>query len=269
MTDLEGVCGVVDHDDWVMRESRHYDEARALLAQEVNAAVQGFFEAGATDVLVADAHGAGGIDQGLLDPRSRYQRGFVGPWPFGLDDGFDAIAWVGQHAKAGTPYAHIPHTQWFNVLDWRINGLSVGELGQLAFCAALLGVHPIFASGDEALVTEARALVPGIECVAVKKGLTPGSGDELDCGEYRTRNGAAIHLHPQKARELIRSGARTALRRFRHSPDTFAMPDVKPPFRVEVRYRPNGPTPAYTAFSEHPSDLAACMNAPFSRREGE
>lgn len=261
-TDMEGVAGVINHDDWVMPTSRNYEEGRRLLTLEVNAAVEGFYAAGATEVLVADGHGAGGINQEYLDRRTLLQRGFPGPYPFGLDRSFDAMAWIGQHAKAGTPFAHIAHTGWFNVLDYRINDVSVGELGQLAFCGAVLGVRSIFASGDEALTKEASMLLPGIECVSVKRGLTSGSGDEYDTEGYRGRNLAAVHYHPEKARELIRAGAQRALSRFAARRDSFPLVQLEAPFRAEVRYRPNGATPACRATAEHATDLIAMLNSP-------
>ena len=67
MTDMEGVSGVRRMQDWCTPESRYYQNGCRLLTQEVNAAVDGFFSAGATYVQVADGHGAGGIDIGLLD----------------------------------------------------------------------------------------------------------------------------------------------------------------------------------------------------------
>lgn len=262
VTDMEGVCGVINHDDWVTPTSQNYEEGRRLLTLEINAAVEGFCAAGATEILVADGHGAGGINQAYLDKRTLLQRGFPGPYPFGLDRSFDALAWVGQHAKAGTPLAHIAHTGWFNVLDYRVNGVSVGELGQIAYCGAALGVRTIFASGDEALTKEAAALLPGIETVSVKRGLVSGSGDEYDTEGYRNRNLAAVHLHPEKARELIRAGAERALRRLVAKKDSFPLLRMDPPFRRKVWYRPNGSTPAYRAVAEHATDFIAMMNGP-------
>ncbi len=45
MTDMEGVCGVLNHDDWVMRDGRYYAEGRKLLTLEINSAIEGFFQA--------------------------------------------------------------------------------------------------------------------------------------------------------------------------------------------------------------------------------
>jgi len=262
MTDMEGVCGVINHDDWVMQSGRYYEEGKKLLTLEVNAAVEGFFRAGADEIAVLDGHGAGGINQLLLDNRTSYIRSSVGPYPFSLDKSFDAIAWVGQHSKAGTEYAHIAHTGWFNVLDFKINGISVGEFGQMAMLASFLGVRSIFGSGDEAFTLEAKALAAGIETVSVKKGLTPGKGDETGCDGYRNRNLSAIHLHPEKARELIGNGAERALNRFIHDRGSFELIKIRPPFIKEVKYRQDGNTQAYEVYGEHPASLIDLMNAP-------
>ncbi|MEN6315831.1 MAG: M55 family metallopeptidase [Clostridiaceae bacterium] len=262
MTDMEGVCGVLNHDDWVMQTGRYYEEGKKLLTLEVNAAAEGFFRAGADEVMVLDGHGAGGINQLLLDNRTSYIRSSVGPYPFSLDKSYDAIAWVGQHAKAGTEFAHIAHTGWFNVLDFKINDVSVGEFGQMAMMASFLGIRSIFGSGDEAFTHEAKTLVGGIETVSVKKGLTPGKGDETNCDGYRNRNLSAIHIHPEKARELIINGAEMALDRFIHNRSRFELIDVRPPYKKEIRYRQDGNTPAYEAYNEHPVNLIELMNSP-------
>ncbi|MBO9606947.1 MAG: M55 family metallopeptidase [Paenibacillaceae bacterium] len=262
MTDMEGVCGVVNHDIWVTPEGRYYEEGKKLLTLEINAAVEGFYAAGATDILVVDAHGYGGINNLLLDERVKYLRGpLPTPYPYMLDASFDAIAWIGQHAKAGTEYAHMAHTGWFNTIDYRINDISVGEFGQVAMCGAFLGVRSIFGSGDAAFVQEATALVDGFEAVTVKWGIMPGSGDECDTEQYKERNNGAIHLHPEQARRLIRAGAERALRRFRDDRGQFALLPVQPPFRREVHYRRNGEQPARVLRSEHQGNLIDLLNS--------
>ena len=175
MTDMEGVAGVRDAEGWCGPEGRYYDVGRRLLTLEVNAAIEGFLAGGATEFVVADGHGRGAVDIELLHPRAQLERGWPTGWPGpSLATGqFDAVAWVGQHAKAGSEYAHLAHTQGWNYVDLSINGVSIGEFGQLAFCASELGVRSIFASGDKAFAEEAQALVPGIETVWVKRGTTP------------------------------------------------------------------------------------------------
>jgi len=269
MTDMEGVCGVLNHDDWVVPQGRYYEDGKKLLTEEVNAAVEGFYAAGATEILVADGHG-GGINQLLLDKRTSFIRGSPIPYPIGLDESFDAVAWVGQHAKAGSEYAHIAHTGWFNVLDFRINGISVGEFGEMAMVASFLKVRSIFGSGDEAFCSEAKNLAKGIETVAVKRGLNPGRGDECDTGCYKGRNLAAIHIHPKRACELIRTGAEKALRRYAEGRENFPLIGIKPPYQKEIIYRNDKDRdkdkdndkeiPGYKAYAVHPDNFIEMMN---------
>jgi D-amino peptidase len=259
-TDMEGVAGVLDHDNWCQPQSRYYEEGKALLTAEVNACVEGLFAAGASTVQVADGHGAGGINPRLLDPRAELQRGWGRGWPLGLEEGFDFVACVGQHAKAGTEYSHITHTQWFNWIDMTVNGVSVGEFGQFALCASELGIRYVFASGEEAFAREAQALIPGIETVTVKRGIQPGTGEELTTDEYRNFHLAAIHLHPQRACELIRQGAERALRRAQ-SDKSFGLIPMQPPYEMVVtqRARRGGREVARVT---HPSSYAALLNLP-------
>jgi D-amino peptidase len=269
MTDLEGVSGVLDFNGWCEQTSPFFEDARRLLTLEANAAIEGFYSAGATSVLVVDGHGAGGINPELLDRRTLFLRGFPGPFPYGLDRGFDAVAWVGQHAKAGAEYAHIPHTHRFAVKEYSINGAPVGELGCMAMCGAFIGVPSIFASGDEALCREARELIPEIETASVKRGLTPGSGAELDAESYKARNTAALHLHPEKARELVRIGAATALTRLRENRGAFPLIHVEAPFERRVTYRRDGETPGYSAKARHATDLVAALNTAEKRERSK
>ncbi len=259
MTDMEGVCGVQNHDDWVTPQGRYYAEGKELLSLEINAAVAGFYAAGATEVYVVDGHGYGGINQLLLDKRTRYVRGLIDA-ACSLDQSFTALAFVGQHAKAGTEYAHIAHTGWFDVLDCTINDLSVGEFGRFALVAAQLGVPCIFGSGDLAFTKEAADLVKGMVTVAVKEGLTPGSGAEYDCEGYRGRNLAAIHHHPEKAREMIRQGAEKALLKLQKDRTAFTLPRLEPPYQMVTKYRPNKGKPAHTKVKEHPDCLIKLLS---------
>lgn len=246
MTDLEGPAGVLNRNDWVHLGSPYYEKAKMLLTEETNAAIRGFFNAGATEILVSDGHGAGGIQPELLDNRALLLRGYPTGYPCELTAEFDCVAWIGQHAKAGTPYAHIPHTGNHYVIDLSINGISVGELGELAMCAGVLGVKPILATGDKAMCEEARELLPGISTVSVKKGLMPGSGDECTFEEYNSRNIAAIHKSPEAARELIESAAFDALFRFRERPESFSDLKTEAPYEKVVVYRPGEGKPGRT-----------------------
>lgn len=263
MTDMEGVAGVLNHDDWVMRTGQFYEKGVRLLTLEINAAVDGFFAGGATEVLVVDGHGQGGIDPDLLDGRATLMRGVTQPvWPWSLDSSFAGLAHVGQHAKAGTPWSHITHTGWFNVIDLSVNGLSIGEFGQLGLCARELGVPCFFAAGEDAFTREAEAFAPGIVTVGVKRGLLPDGLEHLDTDAYRKAKLGAIHLAPTEARRRIRTGAERAATALRQNPRQFGFAAIEPPYTLVSRMRQNGDNPPHTEVAEHPDSLIALFNTP-------
>ena len=261
MTDLEGVAGVRDFDNWTSPDSRYYEQARELLTREVNAAIQGFMAAGATEFLVADGHGPGAVNDSLILPAAEVARGWQWPKvrPFSMDDGhFDFAAWVGQHPKAGTVFGHLCHTGNCGVRDLSINGKSVGEFGEMALCAGELGVRVIFASGDQAFAQEALDLIPGIETAFVKRGTQPDPGHNLSSDAYRQHNTSAIHLAPEAARERIRAGAQRALERAKT--EDFGLLELSPPFkRVRVN-RATATHPPRANRAEHPTSVIGLMN---------
>lgn len=263
MTDLEGVAGVLNFEDWCVPESRYYDTAKELLTREVNAAVDGFYAAGASQVLVVDGHGVGGINPILLDKRVELMRGLGMGYPYLLDEGYDAAAWVGQHAKAGSEYAHLAHTQSFRYIDLSVNGTSIGEFGQLAMCASELDVPAIFFSGDSAGCLEAQHLTPGIETVSVKRGTTATSGAELDAQMYMSHNYGAIHRHPERACHLIREGVERALHLL-----TSRRPHVDPlpaaPFKRVAIFRAAQGGPQTVSVETHPDSVIDLLNMPFA-----
>ena len=261
MTDMEGVAGVLNFSDWCEPTGRYYDKGMRLLTEEVNAAIQGFFEGGAREIVVVDGHGCGGIDPELMDERASLMRGHCeSVWPWGLDQTFDALAFVGQHAKAGTAWSHITHTQGFQYIDLAINDISIGEYGQLALCAIELKVPTILACGEQALADEAEALTPGVVTVAVKRGLLHDGLAHLDAESYAKAKLSAIHCAPKRARALICEGARKAIGILKDQPSTFTYPEMQPPYVRTVSFRKSGDTPAHEDRAEHPDSIIALMN---------
>jgi D-aminopeptidase len=238
--------------------------AREFLTLEVNAAIEGFAQGGATEFLVADGHGHGAIHPKLLDPRARLARNWGSrPYPFSLEKGMDYAAWIGQHAMARTECAHLAHTGSFGVFECTLNGAPVGEFGQVALCAGQLGVRTIFGSGDLAFTIEAAALVPGIETVAVKRGTIAGRGDECDADAYARRNLAAIHDQPVRARNRIRDGARRAIERAGTEPG-LGVVRLARPFERVTTLRSRAGQPRRVGRATHPDDVIALMNGSLS-----
>lgn len=197
--DMEGLAGVVTAGD-VNPTGPDYAHFRAIMASETNAAIEGAFRAGATSVLVRDSHGSKeNLLPGDLDPRARLLRGLsVGPKNMmeGIDSTFDAVVFVGYHAKAGTPNAILEHTSTGNVVDFSINGVSLPEGGYNALVAGLYGVPVVFIAGDRAVVEQIRGLLGPIDGVEVKEEI----GD------------AALGLSPRHAQDEIRKVVEQAIR---------------------------------------------------------
>lgn len=213
MTDQEGVAGVVNSPDYAAPGARYYERACELTTLEVNAAIEGAIEAGATDFLVADGHGHGSINATLLHPRAKLLTGRPIFYPFGCDDSFDFAFNIGQHAMSNADGAHLAHTGSFIVEDQILNGIPIGELGTNILLGEYFGVPMIFVAGDQACADEAKTHIPNIETAIVKWGVKRGSAAGLSKDEALSFNNAAIHLSPEAARETIREGAKRAVQR--------------------------------------------------------
>lgn len=101
--DMEGITGLVDRDD-VQPGGRDYQRGRTMMAEDVNAALRGAVAAGATDLLVNDAHGPmRNLLPEALHPAARLVRGKPKRMGMleGLTDGHDAAICVRYHARAG------------------------------------------------------------------------------------------------------------------------------------------------------------------------
>ncbi len=213
MTDMEGVAGVISSPDYGSPGSRYYEIGKELTTKEVNAAIEGCLEAGATDIMVVDGHGSGAIDIRLLHPAARLFCGRPMGYPFGCTDEFDVAMNIGQHAKANTDGGHLSHTGSFSVENLTINGVSLGELGKNMLFAAYFGVPTVTVTGDLAVCEEAKALVPEIETAAVKVGLKRGPATGMAAEEARDYNGAATHLSLEAARARVKEAAKRGIER--------------------------------------------------------
>jgi D-amino peptidase len=197
MTDMEGISGV-SCVEYTQPDQPLYAEGRKLLMGDVNAAVAGAFEGGATEVLVNDGHGGNAhfiIEQ--LDRRAVYERPDASDYIPSLDERCSGLFMIGAHAMAGTLGGFLDHTQsstsWLN---YYINDIRCGEIGQCVAYAGHFGVPLLMLSGDRAACAEARQLCPHVETAEVKWA--------------RTRSQATC-LAPAVAQGLIREAAKRAM----------------------------------------------------------
>jgi D-amino peptidase len=149
--DMEGITGVVNAAQLGPGEFE-YERFRKLMTGEVNAAITGAVAAGATAVTVADSHGNMlSLLPEELDPRARLIRSAPRPLGMmeGVEQGFDAVLFVGYHAS-------------------------------IAAVAGHYGAPVVFVSGDDRAVEEVQRLVdPAITGVAVKRAIGYHSADNL------------------------------------------------------------------------------------------
>ncbi|WP_188068265.1 M55 family metallopeptidase [Brevibacillus brevis] len=197
--DMEGISGLSEWED-VIPGRRHYEAGRRLLTQDVNAAIEGALEAGATQIIVNESHGPmNNIILEELHPQADVIRGFFKPLCMmqGIDSSCDAAFFIGYHGKAGTGDAVLNHTlSGLAIHRLILNGKEVGEAGLNAAIAGAFGVPVVLVTGDSQTAKEVEEDIPGVFTVAVKTGITGLSSQAM---------------HPVRARELIRQQAKEAL----------------------------------------------------------
>jgi D-amino peptidase len=198
--DMEGVAGI-SHAKPTQRGDDLYGQSVELMTGEANAAIEGAYAAGATDVTVNDSHGQMyNLTPEKLDPRARLLQGKK---PFSMvegarDGGFDVALFVGYHARAGHPFGTIAHTYTGRITLVELNGRPASEAAANAMYLGALGVPVGMVSGDDALADDLADWLPWAERVVVKRGISWQAADSV---------------HPSQARDLIRDGARRAVAR--------------------------------------------------------
>jgi D-amino peptidase len=197
-TDMEGTAGVVDWEQCV-GPGPEAAAGRKLLLGEVNAAIEGALEGGATEIVVNDSHSTmRNLPPAELAGGASYISGSHKPMYMmqGLDDSFDAVFFISYHGSVGAP-AGLSHT--YNpraVMEARLDGVVTGEAGINALVAAHYGVPVVLVTGDRVACAETAALIPGVHSAVVKESVS---------------RLAAHSLHPDRACDLIRETARKAV----------------------------------------------------------
>jgi len=233
VTDMEGVGGVNNADEQLLPGQRRYEETRRLLTGEVNAAVAGALEAGASDVVIWDGHDSSrslSIDE--IHPRARLIQGSNTPADYYLAEKlYDGVMFIGQHAMAQAKGGVLAHSQSFSVQNIFLNGKPVGETGQTAAIAGYFDIPVIMLSGDQAACDEMLALQPKAETVAVKRLVGKDS---------------TLSLSHAEAKAQIQAAARRAVARIHE----FAPWKIEGPVEMKVESFPGTPGVSAAALSK-------------------
>jgi D-amino peptidase len=218
--DIEGVTGAT-HWNETEKEHADYGEFREQMTAEVAAACEGALNAGATEIVVKDAHWTGrNLIASKLPREVRLIRGWtLDPYLMmaGLDDTFYAALMTGYHSRAGSDASPLAHTIRRGVVYLKINERYAAEFLINTYAAGYLGVPVVFLSGDAGICQDAAAFLPGLTTVAVMEGV----GD------------ATRSIHPALAVERIRESVEMALK----SDVSRCRAPMPPHFTAEVRFK--------------------------------
>jgi D-amino peptidase len=199
--DMEGVAGTVTGDQ-LGPAGFEYGRFRDFMTREAMAAVTAAKAAGATDVIVTDAHGNG---ENLLIEQFPPDVRVIRSWPrqlgmvAGVDQQVDAVMFIGYHASTNNVKGVRAHTFSSATLTRvALNGATVTEGSWAAAIAGHFNAPVIMISGDDAAIAEVRAAVGNIEAAETKRTLGFHS---------------AMTLTPQASSDLIAARVKTAMGR--------------------------------------------------------
>jgi D-amino peptidase len=169
--DMEGATGVTWPAD-VLPGTPQWERCRGMFTSDVDAAVRGFFDGGADDVLINEAHWSmRNLLLERLDERARMLTGRHKALSMveGVQHGdVDGIAFVGYHAGAGMEGV-LAHTYLANQITgvW-LNDVRASEGLLNAHVVAEYGVPVVLVTGDDLACEDALGYAPGALKVAVK-----------------------------------------------------------------------------------------------------
>ena len=198
--DMEGVVGTVTSDQ-LGPTGFEYGRFRDFMTREAVAAVTAAKAAGATDIIVADAHGNG---ENLLIEQFPSDVRIIRSWPRQLGmvagaDQADAVMFIGYHASTNNVKGVRAHTfSSANLTRVALNGTVVSEGSWAAAIAGHFNAPVIMISGDDAAIAEVRSAVGNIEAAETKKTLGFHS---------------AMTLTPQASYDLIAARVKAAMAR--------------------------------------------------------
>jgi D-amino peptidase len=161
---------------------------------EINAVVEGCVQSGFNEIIVGEAHS---IDIQNLHPEAKLARGLA--WHRAPEvRNFDAVLFVGQHARTNLDKAVRSHTgSSKSIIGFWINDQPAGELAYIGGLFGEKNVPTIFLSGDDAACYESKELVKDIATVKVEEALSVWG---------------AICLPPAKTRPLLIAGVKQAVK---------------------------------------------------------
>jgi D-amino peptidase len=237
--DMEGISGIVG-DDQVSAGAAEYGRSRKLMAEDVNAAIRGAIAGGATEVVVNDSHGGQrNILPEDLDPSARLISHSFKRYGMmeGLDETFDAVLFIGYHAKADTPGGLFAHTGSGVVRDLQIDGRSVGEGGMNTLLAGWYGVPVVLVTGDDVAVAQVREVATAARGVVVKRAINVRAAELMPLREARKEIEASARMAVAEAKKFALKRPTSVRVRLRYR--NFTYPEIAEAFPAIKRVEPD------------------------------
>ncbi len=226
--DMEGLAGVVTEQQ-LGPSGFEYQRFRQFMTDEANAAIDGALAAGATEIVVADAHGNG---QNLLLEKLPEDIMVIRSWPrrfgmvAGIDDTFDGVMLIGYHSSTTNKEGVRAHTfSSARLTDVQLNDISVSEGMWAAVVTGHFDVPIILVTGDDIAIKEVKDFVGDVETVMVKEAM----------GFHSAKT-----MTPAAGAKAIRAASEKAVRRIRDF-KPYKMPG---PINLDVSYKHYRPTEA-------------------------
>lgn len=229
--DIEGVATTTL---WPETEkgSEDYRLHAQQMTMEVIAACEAASEAGASEIVVRDAHEDGNnLDIWKLPENVTLIRGWSGhPYSmvYGIDPSFDAAIFIGYHSAASSEGNPLSHTESLNPLSVKLNGALASEFLLYSYAAAMEGVPSVFLSGDKSLCETSKGLHPRLITCPVKEGW----------------GGATVNYNPKAVLKWIKEGVKTALNQDLRS----ALPNLPQTYELEICYKKTSDAEKFSYF---------------------
>ena len=217
--DMEGATGVTWPAD-VLPGTPQWERCRSMFTSDVNAAVLGFFDGGADEVLINEAHWSmRNLLLEQLDERAEMLTGRHKTLSMveGVQHGdVDGIAFIGYHTGAGTEGV-LAHTYLANSITgvW-VNGVRASEGLLNAHVVAEYGVPVVLVTGDDLTCDDALGYAPEARKVAVK--------------DYVSRYAAVCRTPARTAADIRAAAKEAAALAVRHEPVQGG------PFTIELEF---------------------------------
>ncbi|MEO3754457.1 M55 family metallopeptidase [Streptomyces sp. B6B3] len=220
--DMEGATGVTWPAD-CLPGTPEWQRCRHLFTSDVNAAIRGFFDGGADEVVVNEAHMTmRNLLLEKLDDRVAMLTGRHKELSMveGVQRGdVDGIAFVGYHTGAGDEGV-LAHTYLGNsITGVFVDGTRASEGLLNSLVVAEFGTPVVLVTGDDRTCADARGYAPDAPAVAVK--------------DYVSRYAAVCRTPGRTAADIRAAAARAAALAVRHEPAAPRLRTVEVEFDAE------------------------------------